>query len=97
MALRWMVIFDADDAADRAAVDQAFADCADLLRQIPGVRNFVGGPNINPNVKARRYAVTMEFDDADAMKRYAAHENHAAALAAIQPYNKSAINSLLAI
>ena len=97
MAIRFMVIFEVEENAPEEHVQEAFDKADNLLSEIPGVRKLVAGPNINPNSTKRLRGFNVDFDSMEAMRTYVAHENHAAALTAIRPYNKAATNCLIEI
>jgi hypothetical protein len=92
-----MVIFEVDETAPEDVTKAAFDRAGELLSAIPGVKNMVGGPNINPNATKRSHGVTMEFDSMETMRAYVAHENHAKALTIIRPYNKAATNVIIEV
>ena len=97
MAIRHMVIFEADETAPEEDVKRAFDEAAALLEAIPGVRSLLSGLGADPKAEKRRYGIIMDFDSLAAIDAYIAHENHEAALTVIRPYNKAAMNVQLEI
>ena len=97
MPFRHVMIFEIDESAEKFEVDRAFQHAGELLRSIPGVFNQSGGPTVNPFADVRRYGMMVEFRTLDDFRFYVTHSNHKAAINAIRPYNKSAMNVMLEI
>ena len=61
-------------------IDQVFSDLLDISESIPGVEDYVSGPNNSPEGFSHGYthALIMTFTDAAARDTYLAHPEHSA-------------------
>ena len=69
-----------NDGTAQEQIDQIFSDLLDISESIPGVEDYVSGPNNSPEPLAQGYthAMIMTFTDADARDAYLTHAEHEA-------------------
>jgi hypothetical protein len=74
-------------------VDQVFNDLLDITETIPGIEDYVGGPNNSPEGKAKGYthAFIITFADAAARDAYLPHPDHERFRAAALPHVEDVI------
>lgn len=75
------------DGTSPEQIDQVFNHLLDLSETIPGVEDFVGGPNNSPEGlnKGYTHGFIMTFTDAAARDAYLPHPDHATFQAAAGP------------
>jgi hypothetical protein len=61
-------------------IEQVFSDLLDLSESIPGIEDYVAGPNNSPEGQSQGYthAFIMTFTDASARDAYLPHPDHKA-------------------
>jgi len=68
------------DGTSQEQIDQVFSDLLDISESIPGIEDYVAGPNNSPEGLAQGYthAMIMTFTDAAARDAYLPHAEHGA-------------------
>jgi hypothetical protein len=66
------------EGTSQEQIDQVFADLMDLSETIPGIEDYVSGPNNSPEGLADGYThgFVMTFQDAAARDAYLPHPEH---------------------
>ena len=67
------------DGASQEQIDKVFADLMDLSETIPGIEDYVSGPNNNPEGLTQGYThgFIMTFQDVAARDAYLTNQEHA--------------------
>ncbi len=75
------------EGTSQEQIDKVFEDLMDLSENIPGVEDYVSGPNMSPEGKSQGYthAFVMTFTDAAARDAYLPHPEHERYIAAAGP------------
>ncbi len=78
--IRHCVMLRLPDDFDRDELEAIVLGLADLVRRLPGAHGFTPGPNRDFENKTADFpfGLTIDFDDPDALSRYAAHPDHVA-------------------
>jgi quinol monooxygenase YgiN len=68
-------------------IDKVFADLMDLSETIPGIEDYVSGPNNSPEGLNQGYThgFVMTFENAAARDAYVPHPDHQRVQAAVMP------------
>jgi hypothetical protein len=76
-------------------IDNIFANILDITETIPGIEDYVSGPNTSPEGLTQGYthALIMTFTDAAARDAYLPHPEHERVKGLIMP----AVDSLLVV
>lgn len=77
-----------NDGTTQEQIDQVFSDLLDISESIPGIEDYVSGPNNSPEGLAQGYshAMIMTFADAAARDAYLTHADHQAFMAKATPH-----------
>ena len=80
-----LIQFKADTTPEQ--IDQICSNLLDLSESIPGVEDFIVGPNISPEGQnaGHTHAFVMTLTDAAARDAYLAHPEHLAFVASAMP------------
>ena len=75
------------DGVSSEQIDQVFNDLLDISETIPGVEDYVAGPNASPEGQNQGYthAFVMTFTDAAARDAYLPHPDHERFMATALP------------
>ena len=73
-----IVLIQFKEGTTQEKIDQIFDEFLDISETIPGVENFVSGPNTSPEGLNQGYthAFVMTFQDATARDAYLKHPEH---------------------
>ena len=79
--IRHVVLVRFREEIARGEREAILADLADLRRHLPGLKNFVHGPDVSPEGLSRgfNHVFTVDFDDAAARDAYLKLPQHEAA------------------
>ena len=91
--LQHIALFKFKPETSSVKIDEIFAQLLDITEIIPGVENFVCGPNNSPEGLSQGYshAMIMTFTDAAARDAYLPHPEHEKFKAAAIPHIESVV------
>jgi hypothetical protein len=81
------------DSTTPEQIDKVFEDLMDLSESIPGIEDYVAGPNISPEGlnDGFTHGFVMTFQDAAARDAYLPHPDHEALKARVLPLVEKAV------
>src|SRR5882762_11947203 len=81
------------DGTAQEQIDKVFEDLMDLSETIPGIEDYVSGPNNSPEGfnQGFTHGFVMTFENAGARDAYISHPDHQRAKAVILPHIESVL------
>lgn len=91
--VKHIVLFKFKEGTSAEQVDQIFNDILDLSESVPGVDDYISGPNVNPEGLNDGYthAFVMTFTDSAARDAYLAHPDRTRVRAAVDAQVEKAL------
>jgi hypothetical protein len=71
-------LFKFKEGTTQEQIDQVFSELMDVSENVPGIEDYVSGPNTSPEGKSQGYThgFVMTFTDAAARDAYLPHPDH---------------------
>jgi len=81
------------EGTSQEKIDKVFEELLDLSETLPGIEDYVSGPNNSPEglTQGFTHGFVMTFENAAARDAYVPHPDHERVKATLQPHIDSAI------
>jgi hypothetical protein len=91
--VKHIALFKFKDSATPEQIDNIFNDFLDITETIPGIEDYVSGPNCSPEAKNQGYThgFVMTFTDMAALNAYLPHAEHERVKAGMAPHVDSVL------